>query len=133
MCMADIDHMLQVDQQWPRRYYIKSIVSPNFYAYLARIEDQYAGNVMFRILEPNLLIDKIGVMHAFRRWGIGAKLLEKAMVTGRLKNAKNVSLTVSQSNISAIKFYTTQGFKIDSLQADYYSEGDHGVKMYRKI
>jgi ribosomal protein S18 acetylase RimI-like enzyme len=133
----DIDCVKKMDQQsslfWPRQYYLKSLKSKNFFAFLAQKDSQCVGNIMFRLINTNVNIDKIVVKKEFRYQGIGTKLLEKAIGIGKSKNANQVFLTVSDGNIYAIDFYTKHGFVIESIQWFHYFDFDHGVKMYRTI
>ena len=137
MCVNDIDRVQHMDQEssvyWPRHYFIKSLTSEDFHAFIAQVDNQCVGNIMFRIKKTNLYIDKIVVAMAFRHLGIGGKLLEKAIHIGKTKNAALALLSVSHNNIHAIDFYMKNGFIIEFIQWNHYFNGEHGVRMYRNI
>jgi len=137
MCKNEINSVKKLDQQssvvWPRQYYIKSLNTNNFFAFLAQIDKQYAGSIMFRLINTNLNIDKIVVKKEYRHQGIGTKLLKKAIGIGKKKKANKVLLTVSHGNIYAIDFYTKHGFVFESIQWFHYVDYEHGIKMYRRI
>jgi len=137
MCAMDIDRIQRIDHamelQWPQKYYWKAIKSKNYYAYFAQTNNQCVGSIMFRINNKELHIDKIVVTKRFQRQGIGGKLLKNALHVGIIKNVDAAILSVAHSNYSAIDFYFKHGFNIKFIQWQYYSNQDHGLKMYRNI
>jgi ribosomal protein S18 acetylase RimI-like enzyme len=137
MSANDIIHVINMDQvsslKWPPQYYFKSLTTNNYYAFLAQKDNQYAGNIMFRVKDKRLNIDKIVVIKSFRNLGIGQKLIDSAIHTGKKRNLALAQLTVSYMNAQAIDFYAKQGFLIQAIQWHYYCDGEHGLKMYRKI
>jgi len=137
MCASDIDQIQLMDRasllRWPRKYYTRTLTSSHYYAYLAQIENQYVGNVMYRIKNMTLYIDKILVTEPFQRQGVGGNLLEYAINMGKLQNVSQVILTVSAKNIEAIDFYFKHNFELERIKWNHYSSGDHGLKMCRLI
>jgi ribosomal protein S18 acetylase RimI-like enzyme len=137
MCANDIDNVKKIDQQsfvyWPHQYYLKSLYSKNYFAFLAQFDRQFMGNIMFRLVKKNIYIDKIVVKKEYRHQGIGGKLLEKAIGSGKRMKATKVLLTVSNTNIYAIDLYSKHGFEIESIHWFHYFDLEHGVKMYRNI
>lgn len=137
MCKNDIDRVMQLDRksfvQWPRHYYIKTVYSSGFYGILAQTDNQCIGNIMFRINNRCLYIDKIIVSKEYRYQGVGGKLLKKAIRMGKRKNVDQALLTVFYNNIYAMDFYSKHGFLIESIQWNHYLDGEHGVRMYRNV
>jgi len=133
----DIDRIMQFDQaslvQWPRQYYFKIAYSKNYYGILAQIENQCIGNIMFRIHNRYLHIDKIIVTKIYRNQGIGGKLLKTAIDVGKIKKMEIALLTVFYNNNAAMDFYAKHGFTIESIKWNHYHDGVHGVKMYRTL
>jgi len=137
MRATDIDLIQLMDRaalvRWPRKYYTRTLTSSHYYAYLALIENQFVGNVMYRIKNMNIYIDKIIVTESFQRQGIGGKLLEYAINMGKLQKASLAILTVSARNIQAIDFYIKHGFELERIKWNHYSFGNHGLKMCRTL
>jgi len=137
MHIQDIEHVIHMDRiasiKWPHHYYIKSLTTHNYFALLAQISNKYVGNIMFRIDHTTLFIDKILVVNSFRQQGIGGALLENTIKIGKQKKANLTLLTVSYNNFQGMDFYRKHGFMYESIQWNHYSDGEHGVKMYRNI
>jgi len=131
MAILKIDH--KNHSQWPLRYYIKSLTSPHFYSYIARMNDITVGSMLFRISIHDMHIDRIIVDLSFRRKGIGGRLLKNGLFIAQKKNAINSFLIVSAQNKIAINFYTKYGFQIDAIEPGYYSGKDDGLRMKRLI
>ncbi|MBF0452734.1 MAG: GNAT family N-acetyltransferase [Candidatus Magnetomorum sp.] len=135
MRLYDMMFIRRIDQtnesQWPLRYYIKSLSSPHFYPYVARLGDTCVGSMMFRLIMPVMHIDKILIDKSYRRRGIGGKLFEKSIGIAKKKGALQAFLAVSVSNKYAVNFYSKYGFRIESIQRNYYATNDDGLKMVR--
>ena len=70
--------------------------------------------------ERVVYIMTISVLTAYRRYGIGKQLLEKAISDCKRDDVKTIYLHVLQNNESAIEFYKSQGFHLKETLMDYY-------------
>jgi ribosomal protein S18 acetylase RimI-like enzyme len=135
--LKDVSFIQHIDLtnnlKWPLCYYFKSITTPCFYSYVARIGDGYVGSIMFRISMSVMYIDRILVDQSYRRAGIGARLLEEGLGVAKKENAEKALLTASINNIIALNFYLKNGFKVDNIRSDYYSKNEDGVRMKRLL
>lgn len=57
-------------------------------------------------------LQRIYVLKEYQGKGIGKKLIDAAMDTERMKNAKQIFLDVWEKNLGAQKLYTTLGFEV---------------------
>ena len=65
----------------------------------------------------------ITVLNPYRRFGIGSKLLEKAIEDcARSKNVRKMTLHVQKGNDSAMEFYKKAGFTIKEELKGYYTD-----------
>jgi ribosomal protein S18 acetylase RimI-like enzyme len=60
----------------------------------------------------------MGLLPAFRRRGIGKRLILQALATARAFGLKRVELTVRENNKNAIALYEQVGFKVEGVQQD---------------
>jgi len=98
---------------------INSVIkSLNFYFKIGKafvaVEDKIVGIVVFKVEQwwegPVILIEDLAVKEDFKKQGIGGKLTDEVEEYGKKIKANSVSFTTN-SNSSAVKFYTKQGYK----------------------
>lgn len=65
-------------------------------------------------------IQRIAVLPAFRRHGLGRELLEELGKALHEKGAGAVTLEVRKSNVPARKLYISAGFREEAVRKDYY-------------
>lgn len=58
----------------------------------------------------------MGLLPAFRRQGIGAKLIQQTLVASKQFGFRRVELTVRYNNANAIALYKRFGFEIEGRQ-----------------
>lgn len=78
------------------------------------------GYCVLRILADEGEIQRIAVDPAFRRRGVGRKLMEAMAALGRMKGVREVALEVRESNEGARKLYESYGFKQEAVRKEYY-------------
>lgn len=59
-------------------------------------------------------LSDMAVERAFRRLGIGARLLTDALLLARAENRGDVFLHVEQDNVPAVSMYEREGFRLES-------------------
>ena len=64
-----------------------------------------------------------------RKKGIGTLLLEKLIEMARETGRDNISLEVNENNITAIKMYEKNGFKVIGIRKRYYNGKDNAIIM----
>ena len=74
---------------------------------------------------------KLGVIAAYKRLGIGRKLLQTCMDICYKKEVKLITLETSSKLVNAIKLYEKFGFVHTEITASYYESAD--VKMELKL
>lgn len=77
--------------------------------------------VVVRVLPPEAEIWDIAVSPAFRRFGLGGRLLEAAASEMGRRGVERVFLEVRPSNVAAVRFYERHGFTRSGTRRDYYS------------
>ncbi len=78
------------------------------------------GNVGGELTERRKIvhIHEIGVTKSSRGLGIGTSLINEVRTIGKMKNAKEIILSVWSFNESAINFYKKNGFDIQTLRME---------------
>lgn len=87
-----------------------------FFKSLVYLEHGIKGIIIYDLLYDRIEIEYIIVDEAYRKKGIGSKLLNAI----QKNNIKNITLEVRESNVEAINFYKNNGFKVEAIRKNYY-------------
>lgn len=93
------------------------------------INDQIVGFISAKQILDEIEIYRIAVDKNFRRKGVANKLYSFFKEEALKNGAKDVFLEVRESNCSAIKFYSSAGFKVVGKRNAYYSDGENATIM----
>jgi len=112
----------------------KFVISPVGKCYVYIIEDEVVGFVLADIFDDRAEIIDICVSLLHRNKKIGSELLNKIISLCEAKKVDNITLEVRKDNISAIKLYNNNNFKVISIRKKYYSNGTvDAYLMQRKM
>jgi len=75
----------------------------------------------------------IAVLPEYQRHGVGYALMQEAMQSMLLYNAKECFLEVRTSNTPAVKLYKKMEFEIRRTLPVYYTDGEDAYVMARKL
>jgi ribosomal protein S18 acetylase RimI-like enzyme len=110
----------------------KKYLENGSFIFLAHYNDEIVGTVTLSPLENNTFeIMKLGVIGAYKRLGIGRKLMQICIDVCHKKEVKLVTLETSSKLVKAIKLYEKFGFSRVEITASYYESAD--VKMELKL
>lgn len=99
---------------------------------VAEAEQNTVGFVSFRVVEREAELLNLAVLPAFRRLGIGARLLEQALQEAARQGALEMFLEVRDSNAGALRFYERFGFKLKSRRRGYYRNPPSDALVLRR-
>lgn len=99
-----------------------------FFRGLVYVEDDIKGIVVYDLLYDRVEIEYIIVEDKYRKKGIGSKLIEEI----EKSNIKNITLEVRESNFTAINFYLSNGFRIETIRKNYYGN-ENGYLMLKEL
>lgn len=99
---------------------------------MCRIETVLPSFKMISIRKKGHVIS-IAVLPKYRRQGVGYALMQEAMRSMLLYNARECFLEVRASNTPAVKLYKKLGFEITRALAGYYADGEDAYMMARKL
>jgi glutathione synthase/RimK-type ligase-like ATP-grasp enzyme/ribosomal protein S18 acetylase RimI-like enzyme len=122
-----------VFQQSSRRMLQKSITSNAQEVWIA--EDtregtvKQAGTLILHIRTRTLRIYSIGVLPEFQGTGIGQKLLTHACNQAIARGFEKISLEARSKDEKLVNWYLKTGFVITGELKDYYTKGEHAVRM----
>lgn len=106
----------------------------NVYTKIFIVKDNFGEIIGYIVLSEtgdDMSVDDIAVLPAYRRTGIGKRLLKWSMLE---YPKKNFLLEVRESNAPAINLYKSMGFEQVGFRKRYYRDPDEGaILMTKKI
>lgn len=97
-----------------------------------RGESEVVGYVSYWTVLGEGEIHDVVVSEDFRRIGLGRKLVNHMLRTGRHEGICDFTLEVRKSNEAAIKLYEEFGFRGEGLRKGYYDNAEDAVIMWRR-
>ena len=116
----DAEHMTLLLEADPSELIIRDVFTHSC-AYEIRVEHALTGVML--LVRPNtdtLEIANISVGRAYRRQGLGSRLIDRAkMETVRL-GLRRLEVGTGSTSFEALCFYQTCGFRMDRIERDYF-------------
>jgi ribosomal-protein-alanine N-acetyltransferase len=108
--------------QWKREAYEAILNCGPERLIVAECSARLVGFASYRVIVPECELLNLAVLPAFRRKGIGARLLQEVIRAARKGGVSDFFLEVREGNRAALRLYQNFGFQITSRRSDYYSE-----------
>jgi ribosomal-protein-alanine N-acetyltransferase len=119
---------------WSERFFRQELQVECARSFLAEIDGQIVGYVLFWLLPDEIDIHNIAVHQDFRRRGLGRSLLENVIIEARNRAASRITLEVRKSNTVAQKLYEAVGFSVNGVRKGYYSDdGEDALLMVLEL
>ena len=100
----------------------------------AEYNGEFAGYIGVTAVSGEGYINNIAVDPDLRKKGIGAMLLDRAVVFSRQQKLDFLSLEVRESNLTAINLYKKAGFKKQGVRKNFYDNPkEDGIIMTRRF
>jgi GNAT superfamily N-acetyltransferase len=89
---------------------------------LARVEGEHAGCLLLARIEPHAMLEVVymGVAARFRKRGLGALLLRRALQQARADGARDLTLVVDERNTPARRLYERFSFREVAARTAYW-------------
>ena len=137
---GDIEAIMEIEDRqflhpWKKKYFIAEISHDISYFYVAEDErtKEILGYIIFWIIEEMLELHHIAVSGRHKRKGIGKQLFYFMLKTGEQEKVEEIFLEVRTSNIEAITFYESFGFKLVGTRKDYYNNPREDALIYKLL
>lgn len=128
MTFLDVDGVWAVECQvfstpWSRGAFVNEMTDNDLACYLI-LEDKgmIAGYAGMWIIVDEAHVTNIALLPAYRRQGLGEKLVRELMKAARERHAVMMTLEVRPSNTVAQALYSKLGFLPQGIRRGYYSD-----------
>ena len=128
MTLADLPEVHAIERAsfstpWPADAYRSELQSNRLATYLvARAGDELVGFAGIWLMVDEAHITTFAVHPAWRRRGIGERLLLAVLDTALGRHAREATLEVRLSNVAARRLYEKYGFRPVGLRPRYYTD-----------
>ncbi len=133
----DIAGILKIESEgsarWKRDFF-ETELNTDFSLFLVALMDEtIIGFAVAWDIPGEIQLQNIAVDKDYRREGCGTKLIESIYRLLEHKHPERILLELRISNIPALKFYRSLGFKKTGIRKNYYGDGDDALLMEKEI
>ena len=125
-------HGATMPRPWEPFFFEQIVEEPGGFAVVAEANQAPLGFVLGRTVAGEAEILSIGVLPAYRRNGVAARLLREAALRAYELGAATLFLEVDENNRAARQLYEGHGLKAAGLRKNYYAgEGGGDALLLR--
>ena len=133
----DIDLCYELDSNtislWNKEQWASEFKKDGTKIFGLLIKDLVIGICVFQVVLDEAQINYFVVNKKFRKKGFGSYLMSFLINKCEKLNLKKLLLEVSQSNVTAEKFYSRFDFSTVGIRKNYYKDGSHALLKEKKL
>ena len=133
----DIDLCYELDSNtislWSKEQWANEFKKDGTKIFGLLIKNLVIGICVFHIVLDEAQINYFVVKKKFRKKGFGSYLMSQLIKKCEKLNIKKLLLEVSQSNVTAERFYSRFDFSTVGIRKNYYKDGSHALLKEKKL
>ena len=133
----DIDLCYELDSNtislWSREQWSNEFKKDGTKIFGLLIKNLVIGICVFQVVLDEAQINYFVVNKKFRKKGFGSYLMSNLIKKCEKLNLKKILLEVSQSNVTAERFYSRFDFSTVGIRKNYYKDGSHALLKEKKL
>jgi len=133
----DIDLCYELDSNtislWSKKQWANEFKKEGTKIFGLLIRNLVIGICVFQVVLDEAQINYFVVKKKFRKKGLGSYFMSYVIKKCELLNLKKLLLEVSQSNITAERFYSRFDFSTVGIRKNYYKDGSHALLKEKKL
>ena len=133
----DIDLCYELDSNtislWSKKQWTDELKKEGTKIFGLSISNLLIGICVFQVVLDEAQINYFVVNKKFRKKGFGSYLMSYLIKKCEKLNLKKLLLEVSQSNVTAERFYSRFDFSTVGIRKNYYKDGSHALLKEKKI
>ncbi len=133
----DIDLCFELDSNtislWSKEQWTNEFKKDGTKIFGLLIENLVIGICVFQVVLDEAQINYFVVNKKFRKKGFGSYLMCYLIKKCEKLNLKKLLLEVSQSNVTAERFYNRFDFSTVGIRKNYYKDGSHALLKEKKL
>ena len=133
----DIDSCFELDSNtislWSRKQWTNEFKKEGTKIFVLLISNLIIGICVFQVVLDEAQINYFVIHQKFRKRGFGSHLMSYLIKQCEKLNLRKLLLEVSQSNITAERFYSNFAFSTVGIRKNYYKDGSDAVLKEKKL
>ena len=133
----DIDLCYELDSNtislWSKEQWANEFKRDGTKIFGLLIKNLVIGICVFQVVLDEAQINYFVVSQKFRKKGFGSYLMSYLIKKFEKLNLKKLQLEVSQSNVTAERFYSRFDFYTVGIRKNYYKDGSHALLKEKKL
>ena len=133
----DIELCYELDSNtislWSKKQWANEFKKKDTKIFGLLITNLVIGICVFQIVLDEAQINYFVVNKKFREKGFGSYLMSYLIKKCEKLNLKKILLEVSQSNVTAERFYSRFDFSTVGIRKNYYKDGSHALLKEKKL
>jgi len=133
----DIDSCFELDSNtislWSKKQWINEFKKEGTKIFVLIISNLIIGICVFQVVLDEAQINYFVIHQKFRNRGFGTHLMSYLIKQCEKLNLRKLLLEVSQSNITAERFYSNFAFTTVGIRKNYYKDGSNAVLKEKKL
>ena len=133
----DIDLCYELDSNtislWSKEQWANEFKKDGTKIFGLLIKNLVIGICVFQVVLDEAQINYFVVKKKFRKKGFGSYFMSYLVKKCEKLNLKKLILEVSQSNVTAEKFYSRFDFSTVGIRKNYYKDGSHALLKEKKL
>ena len=133
----DIDLCYELDSNtislWSKEQWANEFKKDGTKIFGLLIKNLVIGICVFQVVLDEAHINYFVVNKKFRKKGFGSYLMSHLIKKCEKLNLKKLLLEVSQSNVTAERFYSRFDFSTVGIRENYYKDGSHALLKEKKL
>ena len=133
----DIDSCFELDSNtislWSKKQWTNEFKKEGTKIFVLLISNLIIGICVFQVVLDEAQINYFVIHQKFRNRGFGSHLMSYLIKQCEKLNLRKLLLEVSQSNITAERFYSNFAFSTVGIRKNYYKDGSDAVLKEKKL
>ncbi len=133
----DIDLCYELDSNsialWSKKQWTNEFKKEGTKIFGLSITNLVIGICVFQVVLDEVQINYFVINKKFRKRGYGSYLMIYLIKKCEKLNLKKLLLEVSQSNVTAERFYSRFDFSTVGIRKNYYKDGSHALLKEKKL
>ena len=133
----DVDLCYELDSNtislWSKKQWAAEFKKEGTKIFGLLITNLVIGICVFQVVLDEAQINYFVVSKKFREKGFGSYLMSYLIKKCKKSNIKKLLLEVSQSNVTAEKFYNRFDFSTVGIRENYYKDGSNALLKEKKL
>jgi len=133
----DIDLCYELDSNtislWSKKQWVNELKKEGTKIFGLFFTNIVIGICVFQFVLDEGQINYFVINHRFREKGFGSYLMSYLIKKCKKLNLKKLLLEVSQSNVTAERFYSRFDFSTVGIRKNYYKDGSHALLKEKKL